>query len=41
MTPLESELFKARRRMRNIALGVLLGGFALLFFGITIVRMIK
>ena len=33
-------LFLARRRSRNIALGLVLGGLAVLFFAITIVRMV-
>ena len=41
MTPDETARFESRRRARNLALGLLLGAFALLFFGITIVRMIK
>ena len=40
MTPAEDAAFAAKRRARNFALGVLLGAFALLFFGITIVRMV-
>ena len=41
MTPAETDRFNAKRRARNLALGLLLGAFALLFFGITIVRMVK
>ena len=41
MTPAETRVFMAKRRSRSIALGLLLGALALLFFGITIVRMVK
>ena len=41
MTPEETVRFEARRRSRSLALGLLLGALALLFFGITIVRMVK
>lgn len=40
MTPAETQAFLAKRRARSIALGVVLGALALLFFGITIVRMV-
>ncbi len=40
-TPAERAAFEQRRRARNIALGIVLGALALLFFGITVVRMIK
>ncbi len=40
MTPAETKLFVAKRRSRSIALGIVLGALALLFFGITIVRMV-
>lgn len=40
MTPTENKLFMAKRRSRSIALGIVLGALALLFFGITIVRMV-
>lgn len=33
------EEFKAKRRSRNIALGLLLAALVLLFYGITIARM--
>jgi hypothetical protein len=36
----EREAFDARRRSRNVALGVVLGVLTLLFFGITMVRMV-
>ena len=38
-TPAERAAFAAKRRSRNIALGVLLGLLVVLFFGITIVKM--
>ncbi len=40
-TAAERAAFDARRRARNVALGVLLGTLALIFFGITVVRMFK
>jgi len=40
-TPQQTAEFNARRRARNRALGLFLACLALLFFGITIVRMIK
>ncbi len=39
MTPEEEKEFVRRRRGRNIALGLVLGGFVILFYLITIVRM--
>ena len=39
MTPAETRIFMAKRRSRSIALGILLAALALLFFGITVVRM--
>jgi len=39
MTPEEQQEFNRRRKARNIALGVVLLGFAALFYAITIVRM--
>ena len=39
MTPDEETEIARRRRSRNIALGLLLGFFAVLFYAITIVRM--
>ena len=39
MTPDEQAEFLRRRKARNIALGLVLGGFVLLFYLITIVRM--
>lgn len=38
-TPEERAAFEARRRSRNIALGSVLVALALLFYGITVVRM--
>lgn len=35
----ERAAFDARRRSRNIALGLVLGALVVLFFGITVVRM--
>jgi len=36
----EKTAFEARRRSRNIALGILLAALTLLFFGVTMVRMV-
>jgi type IV secretory pathway TrbL component len=38
-TVAERAAFEARRRSRNIALGIVLGALVILFFGITVVRM--
>jgi type IV secretory pathway TrbL component len=38
-TPAERAAFEAKRRSRNLALGLVLGALVLLFFGITVVRM--
>ena len=38
-TPAERAAFAARRRSRNIALGVVLGLLAALFFGVSLVKM--
>ncbi len=38
-TAAERAAFDARRRSRNIALGVVLAALVVLFFGITVVRM--
>jgi hypothetical protein len=38
MTPEEEERFKRARKGRNIALGLVLLGFVLLFYAITIAR---
>ncbi len=40
-TPAQTEEFNRRRRARNVALGLFLGFLVLLFFGITVVRMVK
>jgi hypothetical protein len=37
-TPEEEAAFVARRRRRNLVIGVVLAGFAFLFYGITISR---
>lgn len=37
-TPQEEAAFVAKRRRRNLVIGLVLGGFALLFYGITISR---
>ena len=39
MTPEEEKEFIRRRKQRNIALGLILGAFVVLFYMITIVRM--
>ncbi len=39
MTPAEQQLFESKRRGRNLALGLFLGALAVIFFGITVVRM--
>ncbi len=39
MTPEEHSELARRRKSRNIALGLLLGFFAVLFYAITIARM--
>ena len=38
-TPAERAAFAARRRSRNIALGLVLAALVVLFFGVTIVKM--
>lgn len=38
-TPAERAAFAAKRRSRNIALGIVLAALVFLFFGITVVRM--
>ena len=38
-TPAERAAFDAKRRSRNLALGLVLGALVALFFGITLVRM--
>lgn len=37
-TPQEEAAFVAKRRRRNLVIGLVLGAFALLFYGITIGR---
>ncbi len=39
MTPEEQDALTKARKSRNIALGLVLAGFAVLFYAITIVRM--
>lgn len=39
MTPEEEEQFKRARKSRNVALGLVLLAFVVLFYAITIVRM--
>lgn len=39
MSPDERALFASRRRSRNIAIGVVLGALAVIFFLVTVVRM--
>lgn len=39
MTPQEEEEFKRRRRSRNVVIALVLFGFVILFYAITIVRM--
>lgn len=41
MTPDETRLFVAKRRSRNVAMALMLGALAVIFFSITIIRMIK
>ncbi|MGB3165769.1 MAG: hypothetical protein WBA68_03230 [Alteraurantiacibacter sp.] len=38
MTPEEEEEYKARRKSRNLVVGLVLLGFVVLFYAITIVR---
>ena len=40
-TPEQTAEFNRRRRSRNIALGIFLGCLVVLFFGISIVKMVK
>jgi hypothetical protein len=40
-TPAQTAEFNRRRRARNRALGIFLGCLVILFFGISIVKMIK
>jgi hypothetical protein len=39
-TPEEEQAFVARRRRRNLVIGLVLAAFALLFYGITVSRMV-
>ncbi len=39
-SPSERAAFDSRRRQRNLALGLFLGLLVLIFFGITVVRMV-
>ena len=39
MTPEENDEFRRRQKSRNLILGLVLGGFAVLFYMITIARM--
>jgi hypothetical protein len=38
MTPAEQRAFLARRRQRNIVLGIVLGALVVLFYAITVAR---
>ena len=40
MTPDEEAQFKKARRGRNVALALVLAGFAVLFYAITVVKML-
>lgn len=40
-SPAQTAAFAAKRRARNLALGLVLAALVVLFFGITVVRMIK
>ncbi|WP_272914665.1 hypothetical protein [Aurantiacibacter rhizosphaerae] len=39
MTPEEEKEFIRRRKNRNVVIGLILAGFVILFYAITIVRM--
>jgi hypothetical protein len=39
-TPEQTAEFNRRRRSRNLALGVVLGALVLLFFGISVAKMV-
>lgn len=39
-SPEEEKAYVARRRRRNLMIGIVLAAFALLFYGITISRMV-
>lgn len=38
-TPAERAAFEAKRRSRNLALGIVLAALVVLFYGVTVVRM--
>jgi len=40
-TPAQTDAFMRKRRARNLAIGLVLGFLAVLFFGITVARMVK
>jgi hypothetical protein len=40
-SPEEEQAFVARRRRRNLVIGLVLAGFAMLFYGITVSRMVQ
>jgi len=40
-TPDEEQAFLARRRRRNLVIGLVLGAFACLFYWITVSRMVS
>jgi len=40
-TPEEEAAFVARRKRRNLAIGLMLAAFAILFYGITVSRMVQ
>lgn len=39
-SPEEEQAFVARRRRRNLVIGLVLAAFAMLFYGITVSRMV-
>lgn len=39
-TPEDERIYRARRKKRNIVIGLVLAGFAILFYGITVSRML-
>jgi hypothetical protein len=40
-TPEEEQAFVARRKRRNLVIGLVLAAFAFLFYGITVSRMVS
>ena len=40
-TPEEEQAFVARRKRRNLVIGLVLAAFACLFYGITVSRMVS